>query len=199
MPLEGKEIVPRILRDMNEGVLVLDTRGVILYLNEKGRELLGRRRIRRGKNTASPSWPGRPTRSTTPFISLCWTPFTTRKAPTAGRRRTRRLAGDTRHFSLTSSFLFGEEPGERAGVVVVFSDITELVRVNRQRKEASTVFAVLMICVCVYLFLWSLLRYLNIEPPGWVMNLPDRGDLRPDVRHHPQDHQLFDPRQSACA
>ena len=42
MPLEGKEIVPRILRDMNEGVLVLDTRGVILYLNEKGRELLGK-------------------------------------------------------------------------------------------------------------------------------------------------------------
>ena len=31
--LEQKNIIPRILRDMNDGVLVLDTRGQILYLN----------------------------------------------------------------------------------------------------------------------------------------------------------------------
>ena len=53
---------------------------------------------------------------------------------------------------------------------MVFSDVTEIARLNRQRRESSIVFSVLMICICVYLFLWSLLRYLEIEPPGWVMS-----------------------------
>lgn len=39
--MEEREIIPRILRDMNDGVLVLDMRGTILYINEQGRRLLG--------------------------------------------------------------------------------------------------------------------------------------------------------------
>ena len=58
---------------------------------------------------------------------------------------------------------------------MVFSDVTEVAKLNRQRREASTVFSVLMICVCVYLFLWSFLRYLDVEPPGQVMNLMIEG------------------------
>lgn len=42
---------------------------------------------------------------------------------------------------------------------------------HRQRRESSAIFAIMMICVCTYLFLWSLLRHLNMEPPGWVMSL----------------------------
>lgn len=38
---EDREIIPRIMRDMNDGVLVLDMQGTILYLNEQGRKLLG--------------------------------------------------------------------------------------------------------------------------------------------------------------
>ncbi len=36
-----KEIIPRILRDMNDGVLVLDRQGQILFLNEQGRKMQG--------------------------------------------------------------------------------------------------------------------------------------------------------------
>ena len=171
MPLEGKEIVPRILRDMNEGVLVLDTRGVILYLNEKGRELLGKAENPEGEKYSLALMAGQADEVNDAFHQFVLDAVYDKESAHRGEAAYKAAGRDTRHFSLTSSFLFGEEPGERAGVVVVFSDITELVRVNRQRKEASTVFAVLMICVCVYLFLWSLLRYLNIEPPGWVMNL----------------------------
>lgn len=171
MPLEGKEIVPRILRDMNEGVLVLDTRGVILYLNEKGRELLGKAENPEGEKYSLALMAGQADEVNDAFHQFVLDAVYDKESAHRGEAAYKAAGRETRHFSLTSSFLFGEEPGERAGVVVVFSDITELVRVNRQRKEASTVFAVLMICVCVYLFLWSLLRYLNIEPPGWVMNL----------------------------
>lgn len=41
METEINEIIPRILRDMNDGVLVLDIHGQILYLNDRGRAMLG--------------------------------------------------------------------------------------------------------------------------------------------------------------
>lgn len=47
---EKKEIIPRILRDMNDGVLVLDSQGIILYLNDRGRALLGEEKDPTGLN-----------------------------------------------------------------------------------------------------------------------------------------------------
>ena len=76
--------------------------------------------------------------------------------------------GETRRFQLTTSFLRSEDSGEKIGIVALFSDVTEIARLNQQRRESSIVFAVLMICL--YLFFWSLLRYLGIEPPGWVLS-----------------------------
>lgn len=73
---------------------------------------------------------------------------------------------EMRRFRLTSSFLHSEDGAKKIGIVVLFSDVTELERLHQQRRESSTIFAVLMICVCLYLFLWSLLRYLQAEPPG---------------------------------
>lgn len=78
--------------------------------------------------------------------------------------------GETRRFQLTTSFLRSEDGGKKIGIVALFSDVTEIARLNQQRRESSIVFAVLMICVCLYLFFWSLLRYLGIEPPGWVLS-----------------------------
>ena len=39
MTPQQQEIMPRVLRDMNDGVLVLNTQGQILYLNQQGRAL----------------------------------------------------------------------------------------------------------------------------------------------------------------
>ena len=83
--------------------------------------------------------------------------------------------GTKRRFLMTSSFLRDGDLQKPNGVMVVFSDVTELARLQQQRRESSIVFAVLMICVCVYLFLWSLLRYLGIDLPGQVMTVVIEG------------------------
>ena len=41
MTAEQNEIIPRILRDMNDGVLVVDMHGKIIYINGKGCGMLG--------------------------------------------------------------------------------------------------------------------------------------------------------------
>lgn len=84
----AREIVPRILRDMNDGVLVLDMRGTILYINEQGCKLLGQSQDLIGGKNAAALMSQDVQAKTMPSISLCWTPFTTRTTPTAVRRPT---------------------------------------------------------------------------------------------------------------
>ncbi len=171
MPIEEKGIIPRILRDMNEGVLVLDTRGVILYLNDKGRALLGKKDNPEGEKYSLAFLSDETDDTNDGFHQFVLDAVYDKESVHSGEAAYKAGNQKIRHFNLTSSFLSSEDGTEKVGIVLVFSDITELVRVNRQRRESSTIFAVLMICVCTYLFLWSLLGYLNIEPPGWVMNL----------------------------
>ena len=50
MTVEKNEIIPRILRDMNDGVLVVDMHGKIIFLNDKGCNMLGVDENVSGKN-----------------------------------------------------------------------------------------------------------------------------------------------------
>lgn len=166
-----KEIIPRILRDMNDGVLVLDRQGRILFLNEQGRKMLGESQDMAGQNYAAAFLEQDMEGANDAFHQFVLDAVYDKEHAHIGEADYRAHNRETRRFSLTSSFLRSEDGVTPIGIVVLFSDVTEIARLNRQRRESSTIFAVLMICVCLYLFLWSLLRYLDAEPPGWVMNL----------------------------
>ncbi len=166
-----KEIIPRILRDMNDGVLVLDRQGQILFLNEQGRKMLGESQDMTGRNYAATFLEQDLEEENDAFHQFVLDAVYDKEHAHSGEADYKARNEKTRRFSLTSSFLRSEDGEAPIGVVVLFSDVTEIARLNRQRRESSTIFAVLMICVCLYLFLWSLLRYLNAEPPIWVMTL----------------------------
>ncbi len=169
-PENEKEIFPRVLRDMNDGVLVLDTKGEILYLNEQGRALLGEREDLTGRRYAA-VFAQDPRGENDAFHQFILDAVYDKTRAHGGDASYTAPDGEKRRLHMTTSFLRGEDMRTQIGVVVLFSDITEIDRLHRQRRESSTVFAVLMSCVSLYLFLWSLLRYLNAEPPGWVMTM----------------------------
>ncbi len=166
-----KEIIPRILRDMSDGVLVLDRQGQILFLNEQGRKMLGKSKDVTGQKYAAAFLAQDMGGENDGFHQFVLDAVYDKEHAHSGEADYSSPNREKRRFSLTSSFLRSEDGAAPIGVVVMFSDVTEIARLHRQRRESSTIFAVLMICVCLYLFLWSLLRYLNAEPPGWVMNL----------------------------
>lgn len=170
MTPQQQEIMPRVLRDMNDGVLVLNTQGQILYLNQQGRALLGEEQDLVGMRYAS-LLARDESGGNDGFHQFILDAVYDKEHTHSGQADYQAPGREKRRFRLTSSFLRSEDGEERIGVVVLFSDVTEVARLYRQRRESSTIFAVLMICVCAYLFLWSLLRYLDMEPPGWVMNL----------------------------
>lgn len=167
---QQKEIIPRILRDMNDGVLVLDSQGEILYLNKRGRKLLGETKDPTGAKYAAAIFAKDTDGKNDAFHQFILDAVYDKEHVHSGEVSYTAPDGKIRSLSLKSSFLFNEDGTKRIGIVMVFSDVTEIARLNRQRRESSIVFSVLMICICVYLFLWSLLRYLEIEPPGWVMS-----------------------------
>lgn len=168
---EDREIIPRIMRDMNDGVLVLDMQGTILYLNEQGRKLLGEGQNPVGRKYAAAFMTRNVQEKNDTFHQFILDAVYDKDHTHSGEVSYQPPDQEVRQLRLTSSFLRSEDGTKQIGVVVLFSDITQIARLHRQRRESSTVFAVLMICVCTYLFLWSLLRYLNVEPPGWIMNL----------------------------
>ena len=168
---EIREIIPRVLRDMRDGVLVLDMQGNILYLNEQGQALLGAEKDCIGQKYTAAFWEQNLDGRNDAFHQFVLDAIYDKEHAHSGEAPYTPQGSDARRFRLTSSFLHSENGEKKIGIVVLFSDITEVARLHQQRRESSTIFAVLMICVCVYLFLWSLLRYLNAEPPGWVMNL----------------------------
>lgn len=175
METQIKEMIPRILRDMNDGVLVLDMHGQILYLNEQGHAMLGVDEDMTGRKYGQAFLSGDEDKTNDKFHQFVLDAVYDKTHAHNGEAVYQAENRELRHFNLTSSFLYGETKEQKIGIVVLFTDITEVARLNRQRREASTVFAVLMICVCVYLFLWSLLRYLNVEPPTWAMGMMIEG------------------------
>ena len=160
-------IVPRILRDMNDGVLVLDPHGTILYVNEKAQDLLGREDTLTGQKFATSFLD---TDAQNDHFNQFVLDAVYQKDKTHSGQALYCLPnGVKKVFHMTSSFLMSEDGKESIGVVVMFMDITVTAALYQQRQESSTIFALLMICVCGYIFLWSALRFLSIEPPAWVM------------------------------
>ncbi len=164
------QILPRILRDMQDGVLALDTKGNIIYLNVQGQEILGETERLIGTQYAD-FMMNTNTSENDAFHELILDAVYDKGKAHNSEVIYRRADKEKRCLKVTTSFLFGDDGDSRIGVVVVFSDITEVARLNRQKQEATTVFTVLMVCVSCYLFIWGFLRSIDSVPPIWVMTL----------------------------
>ena len=175
MTVEKNGIIPRILRDMNDGVLVVDMHGKIIFLNDRGCNMLGVDENVSGKNYGRVFLEDRDNGSNDGVHQFVLDAVYDKEHTHTGEAVYQAENQELKSFRLTSSFLYGEDGEKKIGIVVVFSDVTEVAKLNRQRREASAVFSVLMICVCAYLFLCRLLCYLNVEPPGQVMSLVIEG------------------------
>ncbi|MBQ8404794.1 MAG: CPBP family intramembrane metalloprotease [Clostridia bacterium] len=158
-----QEVMADILRDMNDGVLLLDFGGNVLFLNEKCKNMLGITQNITAKNYAE--WlpecvckkKEKPLRA---FISSALE----KGEKCEGKELSFVCAGgEKRNFDASASVFLNEETGEAMGVVFLLTDVTELAKMRRKSKDATVVFASLISCLCVYLFLWRILTFFNIK------------------------------------
>ncbi|MEG2231997.1 MAG: PAS domain-containing protein, partial [Lachnospiraceae bacterium] len=151
MITEDTRIDNRILRDMNDGVLVLDTKGTILQVNRIGRDLLELNHDPTGEKYVT-LWGD--TSQNDAFHQLVLDAVYDKEnnqtgvVPWVGN-------GAKRLFKLTVSFLQDEGGDERVGVVVLFRDVTEEERLKRQRVDGTNLFVTMMLSLCAYFYFLS--------------------------------------------
>lgn len=159
------ELIPRILRDIDDGVLALDQRGRIIYMNPQSQELLNLAEDTLGKTYAEVFLGDNQETENDTFHQMILDAVYKKEQAHYGSALFIDKDKKKRYLRVTSSFLKNEDTKESSGVVMVMSDITETEILKKKRYDASIVFSCVTACVCLYLLLLATLEFLKIQVP----------------------------------
>ena len=161
----SNELVPRILRDIDDGVLALDLRGRIVYINPQCEKILGQQKALLGKSYVEAFFDDPQAKENDAFHQFVLNAVYQKDRVHCGTVAFFDASGSKRHLRLTSSFLRDEATEECVGIVMVISDVTETEVLKKKRRDAAVVFACITACVCLYLVLLAALEYFGLIVP----------------------------------
>ena len=159
----SNELVSRILRDVDDGVLTLDRYGRIIYMNPQCRLLLGVNESVIGKTYAEVFFDCVEKQENDLFHQFVLDAMYQKDATHRGSVPYMDLNGGKRYFKITSSYLKNVESDGESGVIMVISDVTESEMLKKKKRDASVVFACVTACVCLYLLLLATLDFFKIN------------------------------------
>ena len=159
------DLIPRILRDIEDSVLALDGHGNIMYMNPQCRALLNLDENAIGQTYAEIFF-DESKKENDRFHQFVIDAVYQKEQAHSGSVIFTDKSNKTKHLRVTSSFLKSEDQdGAGGGIVLVLSDITETEILRKKRHDASIVFSCVTACVCLYLLLLATLDFLKIEVP----------------------------------
>ena len=162
------ELIPRILRDVDDSVLALDERGHIIYMNPQCLALLGLHACDVGRTYAEVFFDEK-TKDNDAFHQLVVDAVCQKEQTHKDCVAFTDAKGKKLYLRITSSFLKRENQDEAGGVVLVLSDVTETESLKKKRYDASIVFSCITACVCLYLLLLALLDFLHIRVQAMML------------------------------
>lgn len=143
--------VSRIARDIADGIILLDSKGTIQYVNPSARRLLGNEALEEGipyarymasdKNSANDD-----------FHQYVLDSAYERSRYHKGEVTYTRPDGSVRYFSIETSFAGGEDGLKKTGVILQFSDITELHLAKVKHDDTIKVLAGTILIMAVWNF-----------------------------------------------
>lgn len=161
-----------ILRDAWDGVMVLDSRGVIKYLNPNGQKLLGVQGNVIGKKYALILFGDEfKIKENKDFHQFLLDAVSSREENRKKNIIYTRMDGSRLDFYMATSFLLDEKNSMQERVVIRFSDVTELMRQQKKYKEAANIFAAALIFLCIWIFTYILWEGLKRPVSDKVMEL----------------------------
>ena len=119
------ELVPRILRDIDDGVLALDLRGRIVYINPQCKKIFGQQRELIGKSYAEVFFDDPQEKANDGFHQYVLNAIYQKDQTHCGTVPFFDAHGNKRYLRIASSFLRDEATAERIGIVMVITDVTE--------------------------------------------------------------------------
>ena len=152
--------IETILRDMSDGVIVVDSKGYIKYLNPSAAAILQEDAVKPEKLRYADFMAG--DEDNDAFHQFVLDAIYDKDNTHSGVVKYTR-GGITRTLKVTTSFVLSEDKNTQLGISVVMSDITELSRLMDIRRESSIIFTVIMSVFTLFLFVW---RVLSDAIPG---------------------------------
>lgn len=135
-------LLPRVTRDISDGLLVLDLSGCISFVNPAAKRLLGVDDISAGEKYVGIMMKDGGKNDS--FHQMLLDAVYDKNILHKTELRYVRPDGTERIFRVSSSFLFGENGEEKEGVVIQFSDVTEET-VSREKHHDAAVMLVILI------------------------------------------------------
>ena len=158
------ELIPRILRDVDDGVISLDRHGSIININPQCRKLLGLDNDVVGQKYAEVFFENSK-KENDGFHQFVVEAVRDKENKHIGTVVFTDKDSNRKHLRITSSFLKNDADGDSRGVVLVLSDVTEAETLRKKRYNASVVFSCVTACVCLYLLLLATLEFLSLNVP----------------------------------
>lgn len=148
-------LLDRVTRDVADGLIVLDRRGTVQFANPGARKLLGVPSLGEGERYAS-KFAHDSGGENDGFHQFLLDAVYDKENAHSGEATYVRPDGEKRRFRLTSSFLFDDAGLEKEGVVIQFSDVTEVRALEIRNRDSARVFVVMMLALCAWVFAYAM-------------------------------------------
>lgn len=145
----------RVTRDITDGLMVLNLRGEIVFVNECISGLLKTGEIRLGAKYAEVMMTGDSGQNDA-FHQFLLDAVYDKSIVHKGNLSYRCPDGTDKIFHVTTSFLFGEDGSTKEGVVIQISDITVIAAFREKVNDSAKVFVVLMTALCLWVISCSI-------------------------------------------
>ena len=164
--LNKNHIFKTILRDMADGVMVINNIGEIVTINPSGKEILGLQ----SKSTEQILYAQF---METDDKNEIFHQFILDAVYDKEKSHTGLIdyfiEGEKKKLKLTSSFIFSEDKTQHEGISIVFSDVTEVENQHQLRHDSSVIFASLMSILTIYIYIYSIKNsFLPQIRPGFL-------------------------------
>ena len=161
----SNDLIPRILRDIDDGVIALDQHGRIIYMNPQCRKLLNLNKDDIGRTYFEVFFETKQNEENDSFHQLVIDAVYKKEQTHYGSVSYIDKNNNKIFLRITSSFLKNEDSNDFCGVVLVLSDVTDTEIYKKKKNDATVVFFCVTACVCLYLLLLSTLEFLKINVP----------------------------------
>jgi PAS domain S-box-containing protein len=158
-----KDLIPRILRDINDGVIALDKQGRIIYINPQCRKLLNLSKDDIGKTYFEVFFSPEQNKDNDSFHQLLIDAIYKKEQSHNGSVSFIDKDNKKIYLRVTSSFLKSEDSNDFCGVVLVLADVTDTEIYKKKKNDATVVFFCVTACVCLYLLLLSTLEFFKVN------------------------------------
>lgn len=157
------QLVPRILRDVDDGVIALDRHGHIIYMNPQAQSLLGVNESVIGYTYAEVFFGDENERENDSFHQFILDAVYQKDEKHQGTVLYFDSTGTKKYMRITTSYLQNEEEDDHSGIIMLISDVTEAEIAKKKKHDASILFSCVTACVCLYLLLLATLDFLKIN------------------------------------